>query len=127
MDLTKKQIILIIKIIFVTSAFLYACEDNNIPIRDGIALEETKIILSSNTNQKDSINFRSTLNWEAKADEGWITIPDEYKKGEAGDNFISIKVDPNKSEIEREGRIIISSIDGEHSESILILQEVFKN
>lgn len=109
---------------FILFGLIYGCDDDlERSFGESIVVNSSEIIVPYKVEASVSLDFSSSTQWKATSDVNWITIEDEFKTGEEGENRIDILVEPNESEDKREGKVTISSLDGDISKTITIVQE----
>ncbi|MCM4166497.1 hypothetical protein KCTC52924_03430 [Arenibacter antarcticus] len=109
---------------FILLGLMYGCDiDLERTFSDNITPHRSEIIVPAEIEGSVSLGFTTSIDWEATSDVNWITIEDKFKTGKQGGNNIDILIEPNKTEEKREGKITISSLNGELSRTITIIQE----
>lgn len=103
---------------------LYGC-DNDLErsFGENIIVNNSEIIVPADIETSVSLDFTSSTDWSAISEENWIIIEDEFKTGKEGENRIDILVEQNYEEEKREGKVTISSLAGDISKTIKIIQE----
>jgi len=112
---------------FVLFGLIYGCDDDlDRTFSESITLNRSEITIPAETAGSVTLGFTSSTDWKATSDVNWITIADEFKTGKEGGINIDVLVESNETGEDREGKVTISSLNGNITKIMTVIQEAEK-